>query len=175
MWNIYRVMLDSIIFPFSQLCTNLWLVGYHNFISVYILPFREYCSPVWSSAAPSYLKLLDRNVRACKFLVPDLEVDLWHRRSISSLCMLYKIFHNPDHPLNSKLPNLFQPTRITRNALRANSLAFSIHRNNTGQYSRCFIPATTTLWNKLPSCVVESGELQKFKTGANSFLLGHHL
>ena len=63
----------------------------------FILPCLEYCSPVWSSAAPSYLKLLDRNVRACKFLVPDLEVDLWHRRSISSLCMLYKSFYNPDH------------------------------------------------------------------------------
>ena len=93
---------------------------------------------------------LDRKVKACKFLVPDLEVDLWHLRSISSLCMLYKIFHNPDHPLNSELPNLFQPARITRNALKSNSLAFSIQRNNTGQYSRCFIPAPTALWNKLP-------------------------
>ena len=141
----------------------------------FILPCLEYCSPVWSSAAPCHLKLLDRNVRACKFLIPELQMDLWHRRSISSLCMLYKIFHNPDHPLNSELPNLFQPARITRNALRANSLAFSAQRYNTGQYSRCFVPATTTLWNKLPNCVVESGELQKFKTGANSFLLGHHL
>ena len=45
----------------------------------FILPCLEYCSPAWSSAAASHLKLLDRNVRACKFLIPDLEVDLWHR------------------------------------------------------------------------------------------------
>ena len=137
----------------------------------FILPCLEYCSPAWSSAAASHLKLLDKTVRACKFLVPDLDVDLWHRRSVSSLCMLYKIFHNPKHPLNSELPNLFEPTRVTRNALRLNSLAFSVQRCNTSQYSRCFIPATSRSWNELPSSVVESQELQKFKTGANSSLL----
>ena len=66
-----------------------------------------------------------------KFLIPDLDIDLWHRHSVSSLCMLYKITHNSDHPLNSKLPNLFQPARVTRNAINANSLAFSIVRCNT--------------------------------------------
>ena len=137
----------------------------------FILPCLEYCSPVWSSAAASHLKLLDKNVRACKFLIPDLEVDLWHRRSVSSLCMLYKIFHNRRHPLYSELPNPFQPARITRNALNANSLAFSVGRCNTSQYLRCFIPATTRLWNVLPTFIVESRELQKFKTGANAYLL----
>ena len=73
----------------------------------FILPCLEYCAPAWSSAAASHLKLLDRNVRACKFLIPDLDIDLWHCHSVSSFCMLYKIFHNPDHPLNSKLPISF--------------------------------------------------------------------
>ena len=41
----------------------------------FILPCLEYCSPAWSSAAASHLKLLDRNARACKFLIADLEVD----------------------------------------------------------------------------------------------------
>ena len=139
--------------------------------NAFILPCLEYCAPAWSSAAACHLKLLDKNVRACKFMIPDLEVDLWHRRSISSLCMLYKIFHNPNHPLNCELPNLFQPARITRHAVRANSLAFLVGRCNTSQYSRCFIPATTRAWNELPSCVVEHEELQRFKIGANSFLL----
>ena len=110
-------------------------------------------------------------MRACKFLIPDLEVDLWHRRSVSSLCMLHKIFHNSRHPLNSELPNPFRPARITRNALNANSQAFSVGRCNTSQYLRCFIPATTRLWNELPSCIVESQELQRFKTGVNRYLL----
>ena len=45
-------------------------------------------------------------------------------------------------------------------------------RFHTSQYSRCFIPATTKLWNELPSMIVEATELQKFKIGANAFLLG---
>ena len=45
-------------------------------LNSFSLPCLEYCSPAWSSAAASHLKPLDRNVRACKFLIPDLEVDL---------------------------------------------------------------------------------------------------
>ena len=45
-------------------------------------------------------------------------------------------------------------------------------RFHTSQYSRCFIPATTKLWNELPDMIVETTELQKFKIGANAFLLG---
>ena len=85
--------------------------------------------------------------------------------------MLHKTFHNPRHPLNSGLPNPFQPAWITRNALNANTQAFSVGRCNTSQYLRCFIPATTRLWKELPSFIVESQELQKFKIGVNTYLL----
>ena len=61
----------------------------------FILPCLEYCSPVWSSAGDSHLKLLDRNLQDCKFFIPNLTISLQHRRFISTLCMLYKIFHNP--------------------------------------------------------------------------------
>ena len=132
----------------------------------------EYCSPVWSSAADSHLKLLDKNLRACKFLIPNLTISLQHRRFINSLCMLYKIFHNPSHPLDSELLNLFHPRRVMRGSFSINSLSFSPMRFHTFQYSRCFIPATTKLWNELPSMIVEATELQKFKNGANAFLLG---
>ena len=138
----------------------------------FILPCLEYCSPVWSSAADSHLKLLDKNLRACKFLIPNLTISLQHRRFIISLCMLYKIFHNPSHSLHSELPNLFHPRRVTRGSLSINSLSFSPMRFHTSQYSRCFIPATTKLWNELPSMIVEATELQKFKICANAFLLG---
>ena len=142
-----------------------------NCFNSFILPCLEYCSPVWLSAADSHLKLLDRNLRAIKFLIPNLGTDLWHRRSISSLCMLFKIYHNPKHPLHSDLPDLYRPARITRNAMNANSHAFSFVRYNTVQFSRSFIPAITRLWNGLPSPIVESAELQKFKLGSNAFLL----
>ena len=138
----------------------------------FILPCLEYCSPVWSSAADSHLKLLDKNLRACKFLIPNLTISLQHRCFISSLCMLYKIFHNPSHPFHSELPNLFRPRRVTRGSLSISSLSFSPMRFHTSQYSRCFIPAATKLWNELPSMIVEATELQKFKIGPNAFLLG---
>ena len=109
---------------------------------------------------------------ACKFLIPNLTISLQHCCFISSLCMLYKIFHNPSHPLHSELPNLFHPRRVTRGSLSINSLSFSPMRFHTSQYSRCFIPATTKLWNELPSMIVQATELQKFKIGANAFLLG---
>ena len=53
----------------------------------FILPCLEYCSPVLSSAADSHLKLLDKNLRACKFLIPNLTICLQHGCFISShLC-----------------------------------------------------------------------------------------
>ena len=45
-------------------------------------------------------------------------------------------------------------------------------RFHTFQYSRRFIPAATKLRNELPSMIVKAAELQKFKFGANAFLLG---
>ena len=142
-----------------------------NCFNSFILPCFEYCSPVWSSAADCHLKLLDKNLNAIKFLILDLRINLWHRRSISSLCMLYKIYHNVEHPMHSILPSLYLPPRITRNAANLNSLAFSFVRFNTTQFPRSFIPSVTRLWNDLPSHVVESLELQKFKLGSNAFLL----
>ena len=102
-----------------------------NCFNSFILPCLEYCSPVWSSAADCHLKLLDKNLRAIKFLIPGLNVDLWHRRKISSLCMLYKIFHNVGHPMHSDLPDLYHPPRHTRNAVGINSFTFSSVRFST--------------------------------------------
>ena len=144
-----------------------------NCFNSFILPSLEYCAPVWASAADSHLKLLDNNLNAIKFLMPNLKTDLWHRRQISSLCLLHKIYHAPNHPLHASLPDLTHPVRITRQTVEANSVTFDIQRHRTSQYSRCFIPATTKVWNTLPSIVVESVDIQKFKLGANSFLINN--
>ena len=152
------------------------IFGHHDVLlrcfNSFTLPCLECCSPVWFSGAGPYLKLLDKNLPACKFLIPNLTISLQHHCFISSQCMLYKIFHNPSHPLHSELPNLFHPRRVTRGSLSINSLSFSHMRFHTSQYSRYFIPATTKLWNELPSMIVEARELQNFKIGANAFLLG---
>ena len=91
--------------------------------------------------------------------------------AVACLCMLFKIPNNSMHPLTSELLDLYRPVRVTRNALNSNSWSFIFSRFNIAQYSRSFILATTKLWNDLPSHVVEYLDLQKFKLGANAFLL----
>ncbi|XP_068223997.1 cuticle protein CP1499-like [Palaemon carinicauda] len=49
------------------------------------------------------------------------------------------------------LPRNYHPARITRHAVNSNSHALSITRLNTAQYSRCFIPTMTKLWDDLPN------------------------
>ena len=171
-----RSISSSVAQKIGLLRKSLRIFGDHDVLlkcfNSFILPCLKYCSPVWSSAADSHLKLLDRNLQACKFLIQNFTISLQHRRFISSLCTLYKIFHNPSHPLHSELPNFFRSRRVTRGSLSINSLSFSPMRFHTYQYSRFFIPATTKLWNELSSMIVEAAELLKFKLGANTFLLG---
>ena len=57
----------------------------------FVLPVLEYCSVVWCSAADSH-KLLDRIIRSAGFLAGCvLESNLAYRRSVTVLCMLFKI------------------------------------------------------------------------------------
>lgn len=136
----------------------------------FILPFFEYCSPVWLSAAESNLKLLDRAFGQIRFLLPNLGINLAHRRLVGSLALFHKIYFNPNHPLHSKLPLAFQPIRLTRHALGLNDRAFTLVRCNTNQYSRCFIPSISEIWNSLPNELVNQQNSDIFKTGVNSFL-----
>ena len=71
----------------------------------FVLPVLEYSSAVWCSAADTHLKLQDRVISGARFqTVGVFEYDIAHRRSVTILCMLYKIRCNPVHPLNSALP-----------------------------------------------------------------------
>ena len=84
----------------------------------FLLPVLEYCSAVWCSAADTHLKLLDRAVSGAQFLTGDVyECDISHHRSVAVLCMLYKIWYNPVHPLNGARPGLYLPVRVTGGAL----------------------------------------------------------
>ena len=76
----------------------------------FVLPVLEYCSAVWRAAADTHLKLLDRAVSGARFLTGGVfECDIFHRRSVAVLCMLYKIRCNPVHPLNGALPGPYVP------------------------------------------------------------------
>ena len=73
----------------------------------FVLPVLEYCSAVCCLAADTHLKLLDRAVSGAQFLTGGVfECDIFYRRFVAVLCMLYKIRCNPVHPLNGALPGL---------------------------------------------------------------------
>ena len=137
----------------------------------FILPHFEYCHSVWLSASDSNLKLLDRAFSQIKFLLPNIEINLSHRRLVGSLTHFFKIVSNVDHPLHYLLPAPLQPARATRYSIRLNDRSFSVDRLNTSQFSRCFFPASVRLWNTLPNDVVNSVDCVIFKKRVNAFLL----
>ena len=147
---------------------QLVLLKYFN---SFILPCFEYCSPVCLSVADLYLKLFDRNLNDCKFLVPAHNTDLWHHRSISCLCRLFKIYDNPALPLHQERPSLFHAVRETRNAVKSHSHSFSVVSCSTAQYSTYFILASIRCWTGLLGGAMEFLKLQEVKGGANKFLL----
>ena len=106
-----------------------------------------------------------------KFILSNVDVDLWHRRKMRALCLLHKMYYNDRHPLHLSLPGLAIFSRYTRQAATANSVTFSGVRFNTNQFARSFIVATTRVWNSLPSAVVESVNLQSFKKEVNAYFL----
>ena len=79
------------------------------------------------------VKLLDKNVQALNFQFLIL-LFACSAYIVSSLSMLYRIFHNPLHPIYSELSNLYYHRRIERSVLGVVSLSSSL-RFNTSQYS----------------------------------------
>ena len=72
--------------------------------------------PFWSTVLqccarlPEYLKLLDRAVSGTRFLTGGVfEFDIAHRRSVTDLCMLYKIWCNPMQALKDALTGTYVP------------------------------------------------------------------
>ena len=137
----------------------------------FLLPIFEYCSPVWCSAAECHLALLERLIRQIKVLLPDLNIDIEHRRRVASLCMFYKIYNNDRHPVKSLLPDPYIPSRFTRYNSDINGKALQPPCFNSFQFKRSFIPSSIRFWNKLPDSLVSEPLLQKFKVGVHRRLL----
>ena len=55
------------------------------------------------SSEESHLGLLDMVVRSAERLCEGGLCCLWHRRKVSALCLLYKIYHRVDHPMSKYL------------------------------------------------------------------------
>jgi len=97
-------------------------------------------------------------------------LNLWRRRAVSCLSLLYKIYHNPKHMLHSSLYERFVPARPTRNVLSWNDLAFRIPSHRTEHFSRNVIHFYSRLWNILPNHVVHSEDLKHFKAALKLYL-----
>ena len=124
------------------------------------------------SAANTHLKQLDRAVSGARFLTGGVfECDIFHRRSVAVLCMLYKIRCNPVHPLIGALLGPYVPVLVTLGALVAHRCSYSPPRCRTLQYSRTFIPFSVSLWNDLANSVFDGVGLPGFKSKANASLL----
>ena len=116
-----------------------------RFFWSFVLPVLGYSSAVWCSAADSHLKLLDRVVRSAGLLAGGvLDCNLAHRRSVAELCMIFKIYSNPMHPLSAALPLPYVPARVTRGALVAHRHSFAPPRCRTSQYRRTFVPPSVS-------------------------------
>ena len=120
--------------------------------------------------------------RTCDFRMPDqrtagaatqgvLKCDLFHRRSVAVLCMLYKIRCNPKHPFCGAQPVPYVPVRVTRGALIAHRYTFTHPRCRTSQYRRTFISLSVSLWNDLFDPVFDGVGLAGFKSRSNAFLM----
>ena len=81
----------------------------------FVVPVLEFCSAVYCSATDTHLRVLRREVSGASFLTGGVfESDLAHRRSVAVLCILYKIWCNPKHPLYGALPVPYVPVCVTR-------------------------------------------------------------
>ena len=140
--------------------------------SGFVLPLLEYCSAVWCSAADTHLKLLDHLVSSACFSVGGvLNCNLFHRRSVAVLCMLYRIRRNPMHSLCGSLPVSYVPVRVTRGTLIAHRYTYAPPCCRTSQYRRTSIPLSVSLWDDLVDSVFDGVGLEGFKSRSNAFLL----
>ena len=77
-----------------------------SYFNADVLSSMEYCAPVWMSSVESHLDLQDSVVCSAERLCKEKVCCLEHRRKVSALCLLYKIYHRVDRTMNEHL-NLF--------------------------------------------------------------------
>ena len=95
--------------------------------AAYVLPSLECCAPVWMS---SHVGLLESIVTSAEML---WEAELYcfgHRRKVSALCLLYKIYHRVAHSMNEYLSH-FVAVRNARASAALGELAVVIPRCRT--------------------------------------------
>ena len=130
---------------------------------MHVLFSLECCAYVWMSSLESYLGLLDSVVRSANGLYEGELCCLAHRKKVSALCLLYKICHRVDHPMNGYLNNVLA-AHNTKASDALGELVLVVPRSRTDQLSRSFLPAAVRLWNLLPSNMFSDGTLSSFSS-----------
>ena len=95
---------------------NLVLVAFMDLIWLsfgsFILPLLGYCTKNGISDTDCLVKLFDRVAHSSHFFFPELQNhDLWYRRLMSSVCMLYKFHYSPNHSLGFLAALIHVPRR----------------------------------------------------------------
>lgn len=85
-----------------------------KFIFSVILSFFGYCGPVWISAPPSHLRLLDHSSNLIKKIIPSLNTQLCHRRIVVALTLFLNNANNNQHHFHNPLLSQSQPIYSTR-------------------------------------------------------------
>ena len=122
------------------------------------------------SSAESRLGSLDSIVRSVKRFCKGELCCLRHRRRVSALCWLYKIYHRVDNPMNEYLDHFVAALNFRTSAALC-EFTLAISRCRTEQFSRSFLPAVARLWSLLPSGAFSGGTLSFSENALNLCLL----
>ena len=133
-------------------------VAYKGFVR----PMLEYCPLVWSGAADSHLRRLDKvQKRALALIGPGTVVDsLALRRTVSGLCLIFKLMSGPWVPtlqplLPPTLNNIDNPrTRNQHSATHSFQLSLPLPVRSIDSIIRSFPYGLVTTWNNLPPQVL---------------------
>ena len=112
----------------------------------------NYCTrlPLKCAMHPPVCGTHDRVVSRARFFTGGVfGCNIAHRRSITVLCMLYKIRRDMMHPLYGALPVPYVIVAVTWRSLAAHRYTYVSPRYRTSQYRRTFIPPSVSLWNDL--------------------------
>ena len=122
-----------------------------------IRPCVEYCSHIWGGSY--YTFLLDRVESKAKRLIncPELTDGLDSlslRRNVGALSLYYRYYNGQcSRELAACIPPPLRRLRLTRGALSSHEFSVTINNPRLNSCGTSFFPATSVLWNSLPSQV----------------------
>ena len=117
----------------------------------------EYCSHIWGGS--SFTRLLDKveskakRLINCNLLSNSLD-SLSLRRDVGALSLFYRYYNGRcSRELVTRIPPPLRRPRCTRSAASSHDFCVEIGNSRIVRCGTSFFPATSALWNSLPSLV----------------------